>query len=238
MAALVRRVSGMLLQPYRSSSSTVVDGQPQQRQQARPVVVVDTTSAAAAAVAGVTPLPPVFDDSAVTAALIALRRDLSVHLCVANKGGAMVVWSRPSYVTAGVVHLCSPTSPESRNYRLLSGRMECLILVDSAVAERFRLVERLVGEGNITTHEWRTMNAHPSRPSPIRFRPKVHKPADAESGTFTARPIVSTTRSVSRPIPLRHRHATDGQNTLQLQQHGRRVETSARLQRLVQRCVL
>ena len=41
---------------------------------------------------------------------------------------------------------------------------------------------------------------HPSRPSPIRFRPKVHKPADAESGTFTARPIVSTTRSVCRPI--------------------------------------
>ena len=96
VAALVRRVSGMLLQPYRSSSSTVVDGQPQQRQQARPVVVVDTTSAAAAAVAGVTPLRPVFDDSAVTAALIALRRDLSVRLCVADKGGAMVVWSRPS----------------------------------------------------------------------------------------------------------------------------------------------
>ena len=69
----------------------------------------------------------------------------------------MVVWSRPSYVTAGVVHLCSPTSPESRNYRLLSGRMECLILVDSAMAERFRLVERLVGEENITTHEWSTM---------------------------------------------------------------------------------
>ena len=65
-------------------------------------------------------------------------------------------------------------------------------------------IDRTVGERGHHHHEWSTMHfqgcVHPCQASLIRFRPKLHKPLDAASQTFTARPLVSTTWSVSRPI--------------------------------------
>ena len=82
------------------------------------------------------------DDLAITDALIGLRRDPSVRICVADKGGALVVWCRALYVSTAINHLSS--SKESRNYRRLAGRMKCSILIDAATAHRFQLIEQLV----------------------------------------------------------------------------------------------
>jgi len=136
------------------------------------------------------------DDAAIVNALESLRLDPSIRLCVADKGLALIVWCRSAYVLQGVRHLEETDS----NYTRFNSSTELESHLNFAVRQRFHLTELLVANNHITKAEWSAITQHEAQPSPIRFRPKTHKPLCALTGTYMIRPIVATNRAVTRPI--------------------------------------
>ena len=143
-------------------------------------------------------------------ALRALHSDPSLTVCLSDTGGTVVVCSADSYSRQALHHL----STSGCYRRLTGGFRECSRLLDSAASHREELALRLQSGGFITRAECAAIKSATARPSPVRFRtviPTHHQPAHGPQQqppqppqpptTFsTGSPIVSTLRSVARPI--------------------------------------
>jgi len=138
---------------------------------------------------------PQINDTQIIQALHQLRCNKDIRVVLSDKGGAFVLLDADQYRL-----LAMDSMDNNNNYLLLSGSDHCDLLLSAACNQRFHITEALTKGGYLTSAEWSSIISQQPQPSPVIFKPKLHKPLDNNKKIFKSRPVVNTLRSVIRPV--------------------------------------
>ena len=129
-------------------------------------------------------------------ALTTLANDPKIYVMPADKGGCLVIWDKAEYLTESRRQL-----ENSNTYRELT-EQELTKTIHILKTEIGNLTKELFDNNYITDKELSNMRESSSTGSAIYFLPKIHKPINSQTETFSGRPIVATHSSPTKSIDV------------------------------------
>ena len=135
-------------------------------------------------------------------AWMALRSDTSICISKADKGGRLVIWKTDNYDKEALRQL-----EDISTYRPLS-HLDATSFLTAVIQERNDLANELARGGYITRAELERVTTSSCTFPAIYFLPKIHKEKRPDTGTFSARPIISSVTGPLKPLDRYLAHLT------------------------------
>lgn len=120
------------------------------------------------------------------AAIVSLYKDDSVYITSADKGGGTIIWGVEDYRREAARQLEDRSTYREIDKADLDSQLTQLNL------DIGKIIAKLLRRKHITTWEGRGMATPGAGPSAFYLLPKIHKPINIVSKTFSGRPIVAT----------------------------------------------
>ena len=129
-------------------------------------------------------------------ALKTLKNDPSIYIIPADKGGGLVIWTKTEYLLE-----CDRQLSDTETYRELTIN-EKNLKIETLTKVIQQTSKTLLKGRYITPAEHSNIQSNIKGPSAFYLLPKIHKPINTESQTFSGRPIVATHSNPTKPIDL------------------------------------
>ena len=135
---------------------------------------------------------PEYTHPAILRALRTLKKDDTIHVMKADKGGAIVIQNVADYDREAMRQLSDIETYQSLTYEEYKTQLK---EAHTAVLDAAIVLERY---GHISKTELEAIRDTPLKGSAAYFLPKIHKPLNAISGACAGRPIIATHSCVVR----------------------------------------